>query len=103
MKTLYIAITMIAIILGGCSHAVEDYPTAVMWNDTIYGSGDMMTKEEGGKQIGEISKHVSTFPNKEGESNQYLASTTIYEVKGRSKNKTIAIEENEQYRVFNKE
>lgn len=105
MKNIALTIfTVFLLILSGCANVVEDYPSAVKWNDTIYlGSGDIITEDEVGSKIGSISKNVSRFPKKDGEANAYLAGTNIFEVKGLSKNGTIAIEENGKYRIFIKE
>jgi hypothetical protein len=92
----YIELTIFTVFLlisSGCANVLEDYTSAVKLNDTIYlGSGDIISEDEVGSKIGSISKNASKFPKKDGEANAYLAGTNFFEVKGLSKNKTIAIE-----------
>jgi len=106
MKTRVIALsifTMIIIIFTGCARVIEDYPSAVQWNDNVYiGSGNIISEVEIGNKIGSINRNVSKFPKNNGEANAYPAGSNIFEVKGFTTTKSIAVEENGQYRVFNK-
>jgi len=81
---------------------IEDYPSAVQWKDHVYiGSAEIIPGDEIGNKIGSIKSNVSTFPQKNGEANANPAGTNIFEVKGLKTTKSIAVEENGQYRVFN--
>lgn len=95
--------TMIIIIFTGCARVIEDYPSAVQWNDHVYlGSDKIISGDEIGNKIGSIKSNVSKFPKKNGEANAYPAGSNMFEVKGLTTTKSIAVEENGQYRVFNK-
>lgn len=99
---LYLLLLILA--LSGCDETIEDYPAAIQWNDAIYhGSGAPISEEEIGNEIGSIIKNVSKYPENNGEANAYPAGSPIFEVKGHSVTETIAIEENGQYQVFNKD
>ncbi|WP_046173588.1 hypothetical protein [Domibacillus indicus] len=53
------------ILLGGCSHPIEDYPSAVRWKNTNYiGSGTFISKEGIKKEIGAVKGQIEGFPAK---------------------------------------
>lgn len=57
--------TMIIIIFTGCARVIEDYPSAVQWNDIVYlGSDKIISGDEIGNKIGSIKSNVSKFPKK---------------------------------------
>jgi len=95
--------TIVMIIFTGCTEVIEDYPSAVQWNNNVYiGSGEIISGNEIGNYIGTIKRNVPKFPKKNGEANANPAGSNIFEVKGLPTTESIAIEEKGQYRVFNK-
>lgn len=107
MKMRYITSTFfitLIITLSGCSRTIEDYPLAIRWNNADYiGSDTFVSKEELGTEIGTITGKVQGFPAKNGYTNAYSKGDSFFEVKGLSVSEAIAVEENGQYRVLNKE
>lgn len=93
------------IMLGGCSSTIEDYPLAIRWDNADYlGSGTLVSKEEIENEIGTIRGQVQGgFPTQNGYANAYSEGEPIFKVKDLSVGEAIAVEENGQYRVFNKE
>lgn len=69
------------------------YPSAVAWNDIIYGvSVSEVSKNELGKQIGEVKRINEPMPVENGDSNNTAVESKIYEIIGVDLKESIAIE-----------
>lgn len=96
-------ILLFLIVISRCGVGVStDYPLSVMWNDTLYlDSGEFLSENEVGENLGSISKKVRNMPDKNGEAHGIIADSNIFEIKDFSTNKSIAIEEEQgKFRIF---
>ena len=71
----------------------SDYPIEVAWNDLSYGiSVKEVSKEELGKQIGEVKRQKKPMPFENGDANYIAVGSKIFEIKGTDIKNAIAVE-----------
>jgi len=92
-----LCIGMASLIMAGCSYAEASnsplYPAAVAWNYIVYGlSVDTVSAEHIGKEIGQVSRYTTSFPEKNGDCNSAPAGSKLYSIRGVSVDDAIAID-----------
>lgn len=80
----------------------SSYPSAVAWNNIIYGvSVSEVSKNELGKQIGEVKRNNMPMPIENGDANNTAVGSKIYDIKDTDSKDVIAIEkEGKLYKAF---
>lgn len=102
MKYLTFLLFFIAV-LTGCtgnqsSSASTDYPSAIVWNDTLNGpSSTELSVNDIGKEIGKIERKATPMPTQNGDSNDKPAGSALFEVKGTNTQEAIAVKVNDKY------
>lgn len=83
--------------LVGCTTKTsnETYPAAIVWDSIKYGvSQTEVSKDELGKQLGEIKRIKEPMTIENGDSNCISIGSKIFEIKGIDTKEVLAIEEN---------
>lgn len=82
--------------LAGCkaTQANGCYPAAIRWDNELYGLsiGEEVSKSELGKQLGEIKRQKEPMPLENGDANEPLVGSKLFEIKGVDTKKQIAYE-----------
>lgn len=97
-------VLLVSFLSAGCSvqnkESNSSYPSAVAWNNVLYGySIEEVSIEEIGKEMGKIKRQVTPMPKKNGDSNDLRIPTgsSFFEIKGKDPNQVIAIKVNDKY------
>ncbi|NIK70787.1 MULTISPECIES: hypothetical protein [unclassified Paenibacillus] len=103
MRMIFLVL-LVSFLAAGCSNngsnSSDSYPSAVAWNNILYGySIEEVSVEEIGKQIGEIKRQVTPMPKKNGDSNDRRLPTgsQLFEISGKDHNQEMAIKVNGKY------
>jgi hypothetical protein len=91
------------IVLTGLSSNTEgalasSYPSALAWNNLLYGlSTEEVEIKEIGNEIGKIERQRDPMPKKNGESNEMLVGSLLFEIKGADTQDVIAVKVNDKF------
>ncbi|OCT12041.1 hypothetical protein A8709_29755 [Paenibacillus pectinilyticus] len=101
MKYLLIIVFFIAV-LTGCTithkKTISDYPSAIAWNDKLYGSSaEEVPPSNIGKEIGEIKRKKTPRPSQNGDSNDKPVGSLLFEITGKDSKDVIAYKVNDTY------
>lgn len=100
MKKSYVKAVLIICLLtigtlGGCKSAIGSYPSSIAWDNTSYGvSKTEVSKDDIGKQLGEIKRKKEPVPIKNGDANDASVGSKLFEIKGIDIKEAVAIERN---------
>jgi hypothetical protein len=106
MNKYYLTLTLICCMIlmsmiVGCKSATTEagcYPSAIAWDDIRFGlSATEVTKDELGKQLGEIKRTEEPMPIKNGDSNDAPVGSKLFQIKGIDTKEAIAIEKNGKF------
>ncbi|MCK9859351.1 hypothetical protein [Paenibacillus sp. ATY16] len=99
-----VLVLIVSFLLAGCSvqnkESSSSYPSAVAWNNILYGySIEEISIEEIGKEIGKIKRQTTPMPKKNGDSNDLRIpiGSILFEIKGKDPNQAIAIKVDDKY------
>lgn len=103
IATLILCLTSI-FILGGCRKETVIYPNVLAWDDISYGISNIeVSKDELGKQLGEIKRKKQPLPMENGDANNTPIGSKLFEIKGTDTKDAIAVEKNDKfYKVIKK-
>lgn len=99
-KPMLIICLLSMFMFAGCtskagSSTAGQYPIAVAWNDISYGlSVTEISKDELGKQLGEIKRKKEPMPIENGDANDTPVGSKLFEIKGVDAKEAIAVEIN---------
>lgn len=91
------------IVLTGVSSNIEGalastYPSTVAWNNLLYGlSTEEVDNKDIGNEIGKIERQRTPMPMKNGESNEKLVGSLLFEIKGADTQDVIAVKVNDKF------
>ncbi|MTI68623.1 MAG: hypothetical protein FH751_00005 [Firmicutes bacterium] len=96
MRKIFITLFLLVVFFSGCSKQIQsDYPIAVAWNNIRFAiSVEEVSKENLGKQLGEVKRIKEPMPKENGDANFITVGSKIFEINGIDANDTIAIEYN---------
>ena len=81
----------------------ESYPSAVAWNNTIYGlSIEEVDINLIGNEIGKVEHLTSPMPKRNGESNDKPVGSLLFEIKGIDSQDAIAVNVNDTFFMASK-
>lgn len=74
------------------------YPSTVAWNNLLYGlSTEEVDNKDIGNEIGNIERQRTPMPKKNGESNEKLVGSLLFEIKGVDTLDVIAVKVNDKF------
>jgi hypothetical protein len=74
------------------------YSNTVAWNNLLYGlSDEEVDNKDIGNAIGKIERQRTPMPKKNGESNEKLVGSLLFEIKGADIQDVIAIKVNDKF------
>lgn len=103
MKHMKFFLLFFVIVLVGFSTNMHDalastYPNTVAWNNLLYGlSREEVDIKDIGNEIGKIERQRTPMPMKNGESNENLKGSRLFEIKGTDTQDVIAVKVNDKF------
>lgn len=95
MKKIFAILMLFMILLGGCKkEPISEYPSVIAMNDLIYGvSVEEVSKDNLGKELGEVNRVKKTMPVENGDANIISIGSKVFEIKGIDIKTAVAVEE----------
>jgi hypothetical protein len=92
-----IVLTWVSLNIEGA--LASTYPSSVAWNNSLYGlsTEEEVDNKDIGNQIGEIKRQRTPMPLKNGESNEKLVGSLLFEIKGANTQDVIAVKINDKF------
>ncbi|MDQ8738236.1 hypothetical protein [Paenibacillus sp. LHD-38] len=102
MKHLKFLLFIVIVLTGFLSNIegtlASTYPSTVAWNNLLYGlSTEEVDNKDIGNEIGKIKRQRTPMPKKNGESNEKLVGSLLFEIKGVDTQDVIAVKVNDKF------
>jgi hypothetical protein len=95
VKPILIICLLSTLMLVGCKSKSGSYPNALAWDNISYGvSAAEVSKDELGKQLGEIKRKKEPMPIENGDANDTPVGSKLFEIKVVDTKEAIAVEKN---------
>ncbi|MFC5650627.1 hypothetical protein ACFPYJ_16140 [Paenibacillus solisilvae] len=95
---LFFVIILTGFLLNIEGALASTYPSAVAWNNLLYGlSIEEVDNKVIGNEIGKIKRQRTPMPKKNGESNEKLVGSLLFEIKGADTQDVIAVKVNDKF------
>lgn len=89
-------------LLASCSNDAE-YPFAIAYNDVVFArTNEEIPSQQIGKEIGAIERTTIPMPKKNGDSNEAIIGSKLYEIQQEDSQNKIAIKLNDHYYIATK-
>lgn len=101
MKYLILILLSITLLVS-CSKD-DEYPFAIAWHDVIFArTNEIVPSQQIGKEIGVIERTKIPMPKKNGDSNEAIIGSKLYEIQQEDQQNKIALKVNDQYYLATK-
>ncbi|MCM0648892.1 hypothetical protein NBE98_10955 [Clostridium swellfunianum] len=100
IKSMLLLYLLSTFVLIGCSNTPSgsSYPNALIWSNISYGvSSTEVSKDELGKQLGEIKRKKEPMPTENGDANDTQVGSKLFEIKGINTEEAIAVEKSGKF------